>query len=184
MNTANTDTLNYGDHTIAMGSLPAVSLHRLASYGLSHLLGNQAASKVVAWASKDENKAATDDQKATKKAEFQALMLTALADGTIGQHASRGPATDPTEAEAERLAKAEVIATLKSNNIKVPKKDEVVEFANGNKFNMEQLVERRMEAHGERLMTEAKASLTAKAKAKAKADAAMAAKIKDQPLDL
>lgn len=183
MNTANTNVLNYGDHTVDITTLPGVSLHRLASYGLSHLLGNQAASKVVAWADKAENKDATDEAKAAKKTEFQAIMLKALADGTIGQHASRGPATDPTEAEAERLAKAEVIATLKSNNIKVPKKDEVVEFANGNKFNMDQLVERRMEAHGERLKTEAAASLKAKAKAKAKADEALKAKI-GTPLDL
>lgn len=160
------DTLNYGDHTLSLKALPAISFHRLASYGLSHLLGNQAASKVVAWADKVENKDATDEQKAAKKAEFQGLMLAALADGTIGQHASRGPATDPTEAEAESIARTEVRAMLKANNIKVPKKDEVVEFASGEKLTLDDLVERRMQKYGERLMADAKASLKAKARVK------------------
>ena len=160
------DTLNYTTHSVKISALPAISFHRLASYGLAHLLGNQAASKVVAWAEKDENANATDEQKAAKKAEFQAAMLQALKDGTIGQHATRGPAQDPEEAEMERLAKAEVVATLKANNIKVPKKDEMVEFASGEKLSMDELVERRIAKHGERLATEAKASLKAKAKAK------------------
>lgn len=160
--------LNYTTHSIDMSKLPAVSIHRLASYGFAHLLGNQAASKVVAWGDKPENANATDEAKAAKKAEFQAVMLAALADGTIGQHATRGPAQDPEEAEAERLAKAEVVKTLQDNKIKVPKKDEVVEFASGEKLTMDELVERRLAKHGERLTQEAKDSLRAKAKAKEK----------------
>lgn len=169
------DTVTYTTHSVDISKLPAVSLHRLASYGFAHLLGNQAASKVVAWQDKPENANATDEQKATAKAGFQQTMLAALMDGTIGQHASRGPSVDPEEAEMERLAKVEVLATLKANNIKAPKKDEAVEFIgqgeNGGNLslNMEQLVERRIAKHGERLATEAKASLKAKAKAKEQA---------------
>lgn len=160
------DTVTYTSHSVSLSKLPPVSVHRLASYGLAHLLGNQAASKVVAWSEKDENKGATDEQKAAAKAQFQSVMLAALADGTIGQHASRGPAVDPEDAEMERLAKVEVNATLKANNIKAPKKDEVVEFASGEKLTMDDLVDRRIAKHGERLRSEAKASLKAKAKAK------------------
>lgn len=160
------DTINYTTHSVSLSKLPPVSVHRLASYGLAHLLGNQAASKVVAWQEKDENKNATDEQKAAAKANFQAVMLAALADGTIGQHASRGPSVDPEEAEMERLARVEVLATLKANNIKSPKKGEAVEFASGEKLTLDELVERRIAKHGDRLATEAKASLKAKAKAK------------------
>lgn len=159
-------TLNYTTHSVDMTKLPPVSLHRLASYGLAHYLGNQAASKVVAFAEKPENAGMTDEAKAAKKAEFQTQMIAALLDGTIGQHAARGPAIDPEDAEVERLAKGEVLATLKANNIKAPKKDEVVEFASGEKLTMEDLIDRRVAKHGERLRTEAKASLKAKAKAK------------------
>lgn len=162
----NHNIVTYTSHSVDLTKLPPVSVHRLASYGLSHLLGNQAASKVVAWQEKEENKGATDEQKAQAKADFQAKMIAALADGTIGQHASRGPAADPEDAEMERLAKVEVLATLKANNIKAPKKEEVVEFASGEKLTMEDLVDRRIAKHGERLRAEAKASLKAKAKAK------------------
>lgn len=159
-------SLTYTSFTVPLANLPPVSLHRLASYGLAHYLGNQAASKVVAWAEKDENKGATDEQKAAQKATVQAAMFAALLDGTIGSHASRGPAVDPEDAEMDRLAKAEVLATLKANNIKAPKGEEAVEFASGEKLTMDDLIDRRVAKHGERLRVEAKASLKTKAKAK------------------
>lgn len=162
----NFNVVNYTTHSVDLTKLPPVSVHRLASYGFAHLLGNQAASKVVAWQEKDENKNATDEQKAAAKTDFQAKMIAALLDGTIGSHASRGPAVDPQEAEMESLARVEVLATLKANNIKVPKKGEAVEFASGEKLTLDELVERRLAKHGERLGTEATASLKAKAKAK------------------
>lgn len=162
----NHNTVTYTSHSVDLGKLPPVSLHRLASYGFAHYLGNQAASKVVAWSDKEENANATDEQKAAKKAEFQTAMIAALMDGTIGQHAARGPSIDPEEAEMERLAWGEVLATLKANNIKAPKKDEAVEFASGEKLSRDDLVSRRVAKHGDRLRTEAKASLKAKAKAK------------------
>lgn len=164
------DTITYGEHSLALSKLPPVSLHRLASYGLSHLLGNQMSSKVVAWSDKDENKDATDEAKATVKAEFQAKAIASLMDGTIGQHAARGPSVDPVEAEMARIAKTQVVTVLKANGTKVPKKDEAVEFADGSKFTMGQLVERRLAnpKFTDAIKKEAEASLKAKAKAKAK----------------
>lgn len=158
------DTITYGEHSISATKLPAVSLHRLASYGLAHYLGNQAASKVVAWADKAENANATDEQKAAQKATFQSAMVQALMDGTIGQHAARGPAVDPVEAIQARLAKAEVLKVLKENGIKAPKKEEEVEFKDGTKLSMDALIERRIAKHGERLMTEAKKEVADKAR--------------------
>lgn len=174
MNTQDFNTLNYTSFSVDAGKLPPVSLHRLASYGLAHYLGNQAASKVVAWAEKDENKNATDEQKAAQKVLFQNAMVQALLDGTIGQHAARGPAVDPVEAEMDRIAKAEVVQTLKANNIKVPKGEDKVKFANGNEFTMDELIARRVEKYTDRLTTEAKASLKAKEAAKKKAAAKVA----------
>lgn len=160
-------TLSYSDRfSIEMDKLPRQSLHRLASYGLAHYLGNQASAKVTTFKDKDENKDATDEQVAAFKASVQDKMFAAVLDGTMGVHATRTPSQDPEEAEMDRLAKVEVVATLKANNIKVPKKDEAVEFASGEKLSMDDLVDRRIAKHGERLRTEAKASLKAKAKAK------------------
>lgn len=165
MNTDNT-TISYNTFTADITKLPPASLHRLASYGFAHYLGNQASSKLVAWKDKDENKNATDEQIEARKAEIQSTMFAAVLSGEMGVHASRGTPIDPTEAEMERLAKAEVVATLKANNIKVPKKDEAVEFASGEKLTMDELIDRRIAKHGERLTTEAKASIKAKVKAK------------------
>ncbi len=158
------ETIKYGENSITLASLPAVSLHRLASYGLAHFLGNQMASKVVAWSEREENANATDEQKAAKKAEFQANGVKALLDGTIGQHAARGPVVDPMENEMDKIAKAEVVVVLKSNSIKVPKGDEAVEFSNGDKLTMDQLIERRIAKHGDRIKKEAEASLKEKAR--------------------
>lgn len=160
-------TLSYGDFSISdLHKLPAVSLHRLASYGFAHLLGNQASSKVVAWGDKEENANATDEQRAAFKRAVQEGFVEALLNGTIGQHASRGPAVDPIEAEMERLAKVEVTNILKANNIKVPKKDEAVKFADGTEKTMADMVATRVERFDERLRDEATKSLKAKAKAK------------------
>lgn len=157
-------TIKYGEHSVDISKLPAVSLHRLASYGFAHYLGNQASSKVTAWSDKEENKGATDEQKAAQKATFQTTMLAALMDGTIGQHASRGPAVDPIEVEMDRIAKAEVIKTLKANSIKVPKKDEAVQFESGESLSMEALIERRLAKHGDRIRKEGEAVLKEKAR--------------------
>lgn len=172
----------YNDFTADIGKLPPASLHRLASYGFAHYLGNQASSKVVAWKDKDENKNATDEQVAAFKSDVQAKMFAAILDGTMGVHATRGPSVDPEEAEAERLAKAEIITTLKANNIKVPKKEEKVQFADGREKSMDEMIETRLghAEHGPRLRTEAKASLKAKQKAKD----ALAKKVATMGVDL
>lgn len=173
-------TLNYTTFSIELTKLPPASLHRLASYGLAHYLGNQAASKVVAWAEKfetDNKRAPTDEEKSARKTEVQNTMFAAVLSGEMGVHASRGPAIDPEDAEMERLAKAEILATLKANNIKAPKKDEAVTFGDGTQKTMEAMIDTRLERHGERLRTEAKASLKAKAKAKEAAAKKLAATV-------
>lgn len=161
-------TIKYGEHTVDISALPPVSLHRLASYGLAHFLGNQMASKVVAWSEREENANATPEAKQAAKAQFQANGMKALLDGTIGQHAARGPVVNPLENEMDKIAKAEVIVVLKSNNIKVPKGDEMVEFDNGDKLTMDQLIERRLAKHGDRIKTDAEGALKEKARKQAK----------------
>jgi hypothetical protein len=174
--------VTYGQYEIDTGKLPPVTIDALVRRGISHVLGNEAASKVSAWADNAERiKAegnATDEQKAQKKAEFQAVFIDAMLAGTLGQHAARGPRVDPLEAVMNGIAKREIIDRLKAANppIKTPKGDETINLK-GELFTMAQLITRRLNGpEGERIKREAQkhvADLERKAK-KAKEDVAKA----------
>lgn len=175
-------TIKYGDHSVDTSKLPEVSVKALLSRGLSHFLGNEQASKVTAkivtaLALSDETSA--EAAKAAVKAfrisneadcsawttEAQTNALKALADGTVGVRAAgTGPKLSPIETVIRRLAKGEVIDTLKANNIAVPKGEDKVSFADGKSMSMDELVERRIAKHGDRLKKAAAKELADKAR--------------------
>jgi hypothetical protein len=170
--------VTYGQYEIDTGKLPPSTIDALVRRGISHVLGNEAASKVSAWVGQEGNESATDEQKAQKKAEFQAAFIDAMLAGTLGQHAARGPRVDPLEAVMNGIAKREIIDRLKAANppIKTPKGDETINLK-GELFTMAQLITRRLNGpEGERIKREAQkhvADLERKAK-KAKEDVAKA----------
>lgn len=171
--------VTWGDLTIDTATLHEKSTVALLRRGLAHFLGNEQASKVASWMKsfeKSEGREPTDDEKAAKKAEYVEKAIAALWAGEIGMGV-RGPAVSPLEREVERLARGEVMAVLKSNGIKPPRGDEAVKFANGAEFTLEQLIERRIGAHGERLEKEAQKKLAADEKRR-KAAEAEAAKLR------
>jgi hypothetical protein len=182
--------VTYGQYEIDTGKLPPTTIDALVRRGISHVLGNEAASKVSAWADNAERiKAegnATDEQKAQKKAEFQAAFIDAMVNGTLGQHTARGPRVDPIESAANGIAKREVIDVLRGAGLKQPKGEAKVKFADGQEFTMAELVERRLAKHGERITREAQkhvADLERKAK-RAKEEAAKAGIVTSDALGL
>lgn len=168
--------ITFGDHTIDTASLPVQSVEALLRRGLSHFLGNEQASKVAGWVKAFEkaNPGQTVDEadKEAKKSEYVKAALQALTDGTVGM--GRAPAISPLEREIDRLARAEVVAVLKSNGIKPPKGDEKVKFANGAEFTMDELIERRIEKFRDVLTAAAQKKIAADEKRRkaAEADAA------------
>ena len=152
------DIITYGEHTVDPTKLPVASINALLRRGVSHLLGNEQASKLTAWvesATKDANGAApTDEAKAAKKAEFVKAALAALAEGTIGTRVS-GPRVEPIEAARNAIAKKEVLDILRAANIKVPKGEEAVRFADGTEKTLAQMVATRLEKFGDRIEKEA-----------------------------
>jgi len=152
------------------------------SRGITHYFGSELSSKVIGEQKRraDAGNPMSEAEVDAYKAETRAAFLARAIAGEIGM-GSRGPSADPTEAEAERLAWAEVQVVLGQNGIKPAGKgaDRKWAFGNGS-FTKDELVERRMAKHGERLMAEAKKDLDKKAKAKAK----FAAHVADQGLDL
>jgi hypothetical protein len=173
---------NYGTLTIDTAGFHPTALDAMVRRGVAHFLGNEIASKVVGW-EESENKAraeagkapVTDEEKASKKQELQAAGLQALADGTVGQ-SNRGPRVDPITSATQAIAKREVLDILKANGLKVPKGDEAIEFANGQKKTLAEMVSTRVAhpEHGARIAKEAarKVADDEKKAAKAKADAA------------
>lgn len=163
--------LTYGDVTVDFSTLPAKSQEALAKRGLTHFLGNEQAAKVSGWKAKfaEDNNGAEPgaDEVTSKKAEYITNALAALMNGTVGT-ATRGPAADPIDAEIERITKREINAVLKANGAKFSGKgdERVVTFANGEKFTMDQLVERRLANadHAARIRKEAEKAIRAAAK--------------------
>jgi len=177
----------YGDIALDTAKFHPTSVDAMIRRGVSHYLGNEMASKVVTWEA-SENKArqeaatkegratynpVSDEDKAAQKALFQADALAALEAGTVGV-SNRGPRVDPLIALMQSIAKREVIDTLKANGIKPPKGSDIVTFGDGATRTMEQMVEKRLGLHGERIKKEAErhlAELARKAE-KAKKEAA------------
>lgn len=179
------DALTYGDSiTVDFTSLPEVSQRALAQRGLTHVLGNEVASRVHSWAQAEgqansEDKAAVTAWKAAnadkvdaKTAEVRKDMLDALASGTLGERGSSGPRLSPVETIKRRIARGEITTILQAHKIKVPKGEDKVKMHDG-EFTMNELIDRRLAKpeHGERIAKAAEKELAAKAKAIAAAAA-------------
>lgn len=188
--TAETDApISYGEYSIVPTGLPIPSLRALLRRGLAHVIGNEAASKgqtaaekaikdkMVADGIKEPKaedikatyKSADDDFKAPFKKAAADELFASILDGTLGSNA-RG-SSDPLEVAIRSIAKAEVLVALKANNVKVPKKDEKVKFADGRELSMDDMIEGRLARNGDAIRAEAEKKVAAD---KAKAEAAKA----------
>lgn len=172
------EKITYGDSiAIDFASLPEASQHALAQRGLTHVLGNEVASRVHAWAQAEGQ--ANSDDKATvaawkaanasaitsKTAEVQADFVKALQEGTLGSRVA-GPRLTPLETIMRKAARGEIETILRANGVKVPKGEDTIETADG-AFTMAQLIDRRLanEATGAPIRKAAERELAAKAKA-------------------
>lgn len=189
------NVIEYSGIQIELAKLPEASVMALLRRGVTHYLGNEQASKI---SSKIEAELNLDDSTdaASRKAfikdfrvanadlvakwtsEAIEAALAALRDGTVGQGHARGPRADTVEGTMTTLAKAEVLAVLRANNIKIPKKDQSIAFANGTTRTMDEMIAKRLKDHGDRLRKEADKKLAEDAKkakkAREQADAAKA----------
>src|SRR5665213_1092378 len=146
------NVITYGEHTIDPTKLPVESINALLRRGVSHFLGNEQASKLTAWVesvTKDGGAVPDDSAKAAKKTELIKAAIEALASGTVGTRVS-GPRVEPIEATRNAIAKKEVLDILRAANIKVPKGEEAVRFADGTQKTLAQMVATRLEKFGDR----------------------------------
>lgn len=159
----------YGNISVDTASLPQPSLDAMIRRGLTHYFGNEQAAKVsnrkAKLASGDSPREASDDEVSQWVNELRAAALEALNAGTVGQHVTRGPAVSPEEAEARKIAKAEIVVILKANNLKVPTGEKTVKAPDG-EFTMDQLIDRRLShgTHGDRIRADAAKEVRRKAK--------------------
>lgn len=166
--------VTYGDQTLDFTKLPPKSLEAMLKRGVSHFLGNEVASKVSTRKKKAEADGAPlgEDEAVALRGEFLTAALAALHEGTVGT-ATRGPAADPVDAEADRIAWGEIQTILKSNGSKSEGKgeDRVWKFANGQSFTKDELIERRLTNpdHKDRIFKDAEKAIKAKAKKQASA---------------
>lgn len=192
--------IKYGEFNIAdTNTLPPVSLTKLLTGGLAHFLGNEVSSKVKAWEDR-ENKARQDaatkvgastydavttGEKDAQKAVVQKEAFADLLSGNVGL-SNRGPRVDPLQAAMAVIARREVIKTLKSLDVKVPKGTEPVTFSDGKKKTMAEMIATRI-AHpklGPPIKAEAQKKLADEERALAKAKADMAKRDKAAPIDM
>lgn len=170
--------VTYGTNTFDFTKLPEATALAMLKRGVTHFLGNEQAAKVTNWKKKfveDNGAEPGEDELAAKKAEFVEAGIVAMNEGTVGA-GSRGPAADPIEAEMERIAKREINGILKTNGAKFVGKgdDRKVEFGDGSRFTMDELVDRRLAntEHAARIRKEAEKAIKAAAKAAEVAKAA------------
>ena len=172
------ENFKYGDNvSIDFAALPEVSQVALIQRGLTHVLGNEVASRVHAWAM-GEGQANSEDKEVvkawklanasaitSKTSEVQADMVKALTDGTLGSRTT-GPRLTPLETVLNKITRGEVETILRANSIKVPKGDDKVKMPDG-EFTMKELIVRRLAKpeHGDRLRKLAEKEVAAQAKA-------------------
>ncbi len=196
-----THALTFGtDITRDFNTLPLVSQIALATRGFAHLLGNEQASKVVSKirgavvaaspkgadgstrkvesVTKDEVqafRAANPEQIKTWEAAARAEALKDLDEGKLGTRVA-GPRLDPVETEIARLARVDVINTLKAHNLKAPKGDETITFLAGtpqeHTRTMAQMVANKIAKNGERYKREAEKAVAEAARKRKAAEAA------------
>ena len=170
-----------GTMTIGGHAVPLATLAAMVSRGVTHYFGSELASKVIAERKRREadNPMSEADEAAYRAETADAFLARAIA-GEIGM-GHRGPSADPTEAEAEKLAWAEVQVVLKQNDIKPEGKGEDRTWTIGtDKLSKDDLIERRLAKHGDRLREEARKAIAKRAKDKAK----FAEKVSAEGLDL
>lgn len=182
----------YG-HSIDTAALPEASRLAMIRRGLTHFLGNETASKVSGFKERVAKEkeaafraantipadatlgtdidsaafAATDEEVLAHRQTLIAEGIAKLAAGTVG-HAVRAPAIDPVEKEMERLAKADIKATLEANGLKVPRGEEKVTFSEGNSKSMDEMLATRLERFGDDLRKRAEKVLADKKRLAAK----------------
>jgi hypothetical protein len=170
--------VTYGNHEIDTDKLPAESIAALVRRGISHYLGNEQAAKVTAWveAHIKANSGAnpTDEAKAAAKADFIAKALSVMLSGEMGTRVS-GPRVEPIEAARNSIAKAEVLAILRSAGIKPPKGDEAVKFGDGTEKTLAAMIATRLGNHADRIEKEAAKRLADQARVAKAAKAAVEA---------
>lgn len=167
------EKLVHGPHTVDFDSLPESSRHAIVRRGFNHIVGNEAASKV---SSHFEGETPSAEAKAAKKAEVVAEFVARLVAGTMGVRASSGPRVSPLESIMRSLAIAEIKAILVKNKLAMPAASGKAEgdplptiTLNGTAFTKEDLIKRRLEAHGDRLKAEAEKELRRRAREAEKA---------------
>ena len=170
--------VTYGTHEIDTDKLPAESIAALVRRGISHYLGNEQAAKVTAWVESHikANSGAnpTDEAKAAAKADFIAKALSVMLAGEMGTRVS-GPRIEPIEAARNSIAKAEVLAILRSAGIKPPKGEEAVKFGDGTEKTLAAMIATRLANHGDRIEKEAAKRLADQARVAKAAKAAVEA---------
>ncbi len=163
--------IKYGDFTADFNTLPEASLVAMLRRGFGHFMGSECASKVTAAFAEDADPK-PDVSREVYKAQVQSEMFAKLVAGTVGV-STRGPAVDPIQTIINRLAKAEVVAILKSNGLAWPKKaEDVVSFPDGRKFTGAELISRKVAKDGDRLTKEARKIADEQAKRNKKAEEA------------
>lgn len=168
--------IKYNDHVIDTDTLPAASIAAMIKRGLTHFLGNEQAAKVTnakkKWAKDHAGADMPEDEIDAKRDEFVAAAVAALEAGTVGIGV-RGPRIDPVEKIMEQRAEAEVVNVLKQHKLATKKPEDADVFTLGGvEYTFADLVERRMDKHGDRLLAEANAEIARRKAAKAERDAA------------
>jgi hypothetical protein len=173
--------LQYNDITRDEGKLPQASVAALLSRGFAHYMGNEQAAKVSARIGKALSEGKPDTYEPTRdeyaafrtgnaaqvnawKAEIIAEALKALDEGTVGVRApGAGVSRDPVESGMRRIARVEVTKILKDQGLKVPTGEKTVHLGEAD-FTMDDLIDRRIVKHGERIRKESEQAIAAEAR--------------------
>lgn len=169
-------TITSRGYSAVLADMPMTSVVALAQRGFNHVMGNEVASKVKTYKDNTENDqsdAAIETFAKAKRDEFMAKIMA----GTLGIR-TVGAAVDPVEAEMEKLASAEITEQLKANGIKwqrdrdasgkVVKGSEAFVALSDGKFTRDELIERRLAKHGDRLRETAEKNIKARERKLAK----------------
>lgn len=149
------ETIKYGEYEVNFDTLPAASQKALVGRGVTHFLGNEQASKIVAKIKREiggenvtkEQVAAFREANGAKVAEWEAetilAALAALQAGTVGVRVG-APKGTTLDSVMRQVATEELKELLKNNKMSLPTGDKKLKFGDGQGFTREELIARRL----------------------------------------
>jgi hypothetical protein len=148
------------EYRVAFADVPARNLAVLCQKGITHFMGNEQASKYVAYKASDVGKAASKEDQLAWLKTCRDEAFEKVLNGTLGIRSASGAArVTGIDAVMRRIAVEMLTAELAIHNAKLPTGDKTIEVR-GKAYTREQLIETMLKRRADLIKQKAQERMT------------------------